>query len=115
MKKLTIFLVLMVFVFTGSAYAGFRGPGMPAPDTVAAARKAKHGTRVTLEGYIVKQVGDEKYLFSDATDQVKVEILDEVWRGQEVNPQTTVRVSGEVDKDISGIEIKITVVEVVAK
>ena len=115
MKKLTIFLVLMVFVFPGSAYAGFKGPGAPEPDSVASAKEAQRGALVTLEGHIVQQLGDEKYLLSDGTDQIRVIIPDRYWRGREVNPKTKIRISGEIEKDVSGVEITAWVLDVVAE
>ena len=115
MKKLAIFLVLMVFVFSGSAYADFKGPGAPEPDSAASAKKAQHGTLITLEGHIVQQLGHERYLFRDGTGQVRVAIPNRYWQGQEVTPKTKIRISGAIVRDVSGIEIEVWQVEVVAE
>ena len=55
---------------------------------------------VTLEGYLVEQVKHEKYTFRDATGTVLVEIDDEVFMGQRVDPKTKVRLEGEFEKDM---------------
>ncbi len=115
MKKLAIFLILMAFVFAGSAYAAFTGPGSMEVDNVSSAKKSRDDTRVTLEGYIVKQVADNIYIFRDHTGQISVEIDNEIWRGQKVDPDTKVRITGEVDKDSLGVEIDVRVLEVIEK
>lgn len=55
---------------------------------------------VTLEGYLVEQVKHEKYTFRDATGTVLVEIDDEVFMGQRVDPKTKVCLEGEFEKDM---------------
>lgn len=82
-----------------SGSGGFQGPASQSASTVAAARKAWDDTHVTLVGYIVQRVGDEHYLFRDATGEIVVDIDHHIFRGQTVTPQTKVRISGEVDKE----------------
>lgn len=53
----------------------------------------------TLEGYIVQQVKHEKYMFRDSTGEMLVEIDDEVFKGQRVDPKTKVRIDGELERD----------------
>ena len=50
----------------------------------------------TLEGYIVQQV---KHMFRDSTGEMLVEIDDEVFKGQRVDPKTKVRIDGELERD----------------
>ena len=57
------------------------------------------GQRVVLRGYLVKQVGVEKYLFSDNTGEIRVEIDAEGFRGLTVDEKTRVELIGEVEKD----------------
>ena len=79
---------------------GFQGPSAQSPTTVASARKAWDDTYVTLAGYIVQRLSDDHYLFRDDTGEIVVEIDYHVFRGQTVTPQTKVRITGEVDKEI---------------
>ena len=48
----------------------------------------------------LKELGDEKYLFKDASGTVTVEIDNEDWRGLNVTPQDTVILNGEIDKEM---------------
>ena len=78
---------------------GFTGPSQAAV-SVAEALKLSDDTPVVLEGTIEQSLGDEKYMFKDASGSVIVEIDDEDWRGITVTPKDTVIINGEVDKDM---------------
>lgn len=70
--------------------------------TVQAAQNMRDGNHVVLEGKITGKastLNPEEFFFQDATGSLKVEIDDDVWRGQKVSPQTKVRIWGEVDRD----------------
>jgi len=86
------------------AAGGFKGPGVQA-STVKQALSYKDDTPVVLTGKIERALGDEKYLFTDGTGSVTVEIDDEDWHGITVTPNDTVVISGEVDKGFSKTEI----------
>ena len=75
---------------------GFQGP----PMSVADALKLNDDTAVVLVGQIERSLGDEKYLFKDASGTVTVEIDNEDWRGLNVTPQDTVILNGEIDKEM---------------
>ena len=75
------------------------GPGL-APMSVADALKLNDDTAVVLVGQIERSLGDEKYLFKDASGTVTVEIDNEDWRGLNVTPQDTVILNGEIDKEM---------------
>ncbi len=94
--------------FQGPAQAmgGFQGPGL-SNSTVAEALNLGDDTAVVLEGRIEKSLGNEKYVFSDNTGSVTVEIDNEDWRGQNVTPNDTVVIHGEVDKDFFKTEIDV--------
>lgn len=53
----------------------------------------------TLEGFLVQQVKHEKYIFRDDTGEVLVEIDDEVFMGQRVDPKTKIRIKGEFERE----------------
>ena len=92
---------------TGPQQAGgFQGPGL-APSSVAEALKLNDDTPVVLVGQIEKSLGDEKYLFKDASGSVTVEIDNENWRGVTVTPKDTIVIQGEIDKDFFKTEIDV--------
>ena len=93
--------------FTGPQQAGgFQGPGL-APSSVAEALKLNDDPPVVLVGQIEKSLGDEKYLFKDASGSVTVEIDNEDWRGVTVTPKDTIVIQGEIDKDFFKTEIDV--------
>lgn len=101
---------------SNSGMGGFQGPtsGVQA-DTVKKALDASDDTPVMLTGTIMeRQAGsDDKYLFKDSTGQVVVDIDQKVFAGRTVTPQTRVRLSGKVDKDLMGpTEIDVKVLEI---
>ena len=114
MKKIYALLVAAMFFagaplfaqFTGaSANApqtqGFTGPGQyGSVTTVAAALKMWDDSYVTLVGNIVQQIGNEKYLFRDATGTMIVEIDNDIWMGLTVSPEDKIQITGEIDRDM---------------
>ncbi len=100
MKKFFLALVA-IFAFTGVSNAQFNGPSAVAntPMTIKQALSLQDDSKVVLQGHIINGLGDEKYTFSDGTDQIVVEIDDEDWAGRKVTPENTVEIFGEVDKD----------------
>lgn len=67
--------------------------------TVQQALGMKDDSKVQLNGYVVKAVGDEKYQFRDSTGSITVEIDDELWQGKPISAKTPVTIIGEVDID----------------
>jgi uncharacterized protein (TIGR00156 family) len=93
--------------FTGAGpQGGFDGPG-PAVISVREALTLRDDAPVTLEGNIAQSLGNEKYLFRDATGTVTVDIDADKWQGLRVGPQDTVILYGEVDKDLMQMEIDV--------
>ncbi|MGG4608831.1 YgiW/YdeI family stress tolerance OB fold protein [Providencia sp. Me31A] len=68
---------------------------------------------VSLEGYIVKQIGKELYEFKDSTGSIAVDIDDKRWRGQVVTPETKVRLEGEIDKEWASLEVDVKRVTII--
>lgn len=52
-----------------------------------------------LEGYLVKKVGAKKYLFSDGSAEIRVEIDRRHFPSTPITEKTKVRIRGEVEKD----------------
>lgn len=89
-----------------SAAGGFTGPSQAAV-SVAEAKKLSDDAPVVLRGRIEKSLGGEKYVFTDDTGSVTVEIDNEDWNGVNVNEKDTVELRGEVDKDFTSFEIDV--------
>lgn len=82
--------------------------------TVAAVKKMKDNSWFTLEGHIVKQTREERYLFRDQSGEVEVEIDNDKWKGRKVDPGTKIRIAGEVEKDwLSSMEVEVKRIELI--
>ncbi len=89
-----------------SVQGGFTGPG-PVLMTAQEAAKQKDDTWVTLRGKILNHQGDDMYTFQDSSGQGLVEIDDDAWLGQTINPQDIVELVVEVDKDWGHVELDV--------
>jgi uncharacterized protein (TIGR00156 family) len=106
MKRL--FFVCSVLVFVGSlvsAQDGYRGPGAEAV-TIEAVKSMRDDYPVVLRGKIERSLGDEKYVLTDETGSIIVEIDDRLWYGLSVTENDTVEISGEVDRGFTKVEIE---------
>ena len=121
MNKISLVSALaLVLAYSNLAFAGFKddvqnaggfnGPNI-AVASVAEAQKMKDDAAIVLEGKIEKSLGNEEYLFSDATGSIVVEIDNDNWKGLTVTPKDVVVLKGEVEKDIFKTEIDVDVVE----
>lgn len=54
--------------------------------------------RVILQGTIVRNNGDESYLFTDGTGQVNLAIEDRLLWGQKLDKGTKIEIEGEMDE-----------------
>lgn len=54
---------------------------------------------VVLRGHILRQVSKEKYIFSDGSGEIRVEIDAKKFPPQPINEKTLVELRGEVEKD----------------
>ncbi|PKG55154.1 hypothetical protein CXF83_02415 [Shewanella sp. Choline-02u-19] len=116
MTKLLTGSIILSAVLTLPAVAAYNGPGVASHATTAAdAAKAKDDTPIELTGYLVKSLGDEKYLFRDQSGEVEVEIDNALWREIEVTSDTKVTLIGEVDDEWNGIEIEIDSMRLVSQ
>lgn len=113
-KKLFLSSLVMATVLSLTAQAQFKKGGFTGPvaggDTLISVEQAKalkDDSPVKLQGNIVQKVGSEKYLFKDKSGSIEIEIDDEDWQGQEVGPEDTVLIEGEVDKGWTSVEIDV--------
>lgn len=110
--KLSIFL--LIFVVSTNTFAEFVGSGVASNlATVKSVKGMKDDTKVTLEGYIVKEIRSEHYLFKDATGEIEVEIDSEDFRSVKVTSNDKVRIVGEVDKERTLTMIDVDYIELV--
>jgi uncharacterized protein (TIGR00156 family) len=54
---------------------------------------------VTLRGHILKKISHEKYIFSDGTGEIKVEMGEHRFPDATITPETRVEIHGEVCND----------------
>lgn len=125
MKKAAALLVITALVsapaFAAQSGGGFVNPETPAVGThqggftdsqsslttVDKAKDLRDDSWVTLSGNIEKRIGDENYLFRDATGTMEVEIDHKRWNGQMVSPTDKVEIQGELDKDFNSVELDV--------
>ena len=96
MKKFA--LATLLALSTSAVFAsntGFQGQQL----TVKQALSAQDGSVISLVGNITQQLDDDEYVFTDGSDQIKVDIRNRAWRGLNVGPQDKIRVYGRVDND----------------
>ena len=84
---------------SAGAKGGFVG-GAETIVTVKQVNEMRDDVPVIVKGHIVQRMGEDNYLFEDATGSITVEIDDDEWRGQTVTPEDTVKLYGEVDRGI---------------
>jgi uncharacterized protein (TIGR00156 family) len=130
MKSKFIFLALFstcVSLSTGSAMAqytgssatrgGFQGPGSASDQPMSVAnilRNPVDDLRVTLRGNIILKIGGDKYVFSDGTGEIRVDIDNSEWPAEPVNEKTTVEIIGKVDVEfMRPTEIDVKVLRVI--
>lgn len=65
-------------------------------------------TMVVLSGHLLRKVGKEKYIFSDSSGEIRVEIDAKHFPPTPISEKTKVQITGEVEKDfMSSPEIDI--------
>lgn len=98
-------------------HAQYVGPSSsPELRQVAAVLKdGRDDQRVRLQGRLVRHVGSDKYLFSDGSGEIRVEIDHDVFPRVPVGDATRVEIFGEVEKDfLESPEIDVERLEVLA-
>lgn len=99
----SLILCLPAVAAPQNGQGGFNGPALGQADvtTVAQALKAGDDTPCILEGRVVASLPKhEHFLFEDPTGQIEVNIDDEIFAGRVLSPRVTVRLYGEVEKDL---------------
>lgn len=113
-------LALTAALLTGlsvPAWAEYVGPSerSPAASVAAILKNPVDDQRVTLQGHILREIGDELYVFSDGTGEINVDIDRKRFPSQPVGEKTRVEIQGKVDthrKKAVDIDVhKLTVLE----
>ena len=112
MKKTSIMVIICALAVSSVAFSAFiEGPKQNI--SVAHAKEMKDNSSVQLKGKIMQNLGDEKYLFTDGSDTIIVEIDEDDWKGQDVSAQDIIIITGEMDKDFFGTEIDVESIQLV--
>ncbi|EID86293.1 hypothetical protein MSI_02490 [Treponema sp. JC4] len=122
MKKVLSVLMAALFLAAGSScfaqgfqgdnyggqMGGFIGEGEASPITsVSKAKKMFDDSVVTIRGNITRRLGDEKYMFRDATGEMMVEIDDEYWYGVTATSSDILELTGEIDRDFNKVKLDV--------
>jgi len=107
MSKATgLFLtVLLVSVPAPAELTDLRSGAQKDVTTVAEAKAMRDGTKVTLEGYILKELEDGHYRFRDDTGNINVEISKKVWGDLKLDPKAKVRLTGKIDRSDNKVRV----------
>jgi uncharacterized protein (TIGR00156 family) len=110
MKKSLAVLLMCVAV---PALAQFGSP-VAKTDVQSIIGAPDDGQRVLLRGTIVGNMGDEEYLFTDGTGNIRLVIEDRLLWGQMLSKEARVEIEGEVDEHlfINALDISVERVQV---
>ncbi|MCL2175596.1 MAG: NirD/YgiW/YdeI family stress tolerance protein [Treponema sp.] len=111
MKKKTVFFLLVLFllfvVFAVNAQqGGYRGPGIDVI-TIEEAKTLRDETPVMLKGKIERFLGNKKYLFTDNTGSIVIEIENRLWQTLSIDENDLVEITGEIDRNFRRIEVEV--------
>ncbi len=118
MKKISLFAIMGALAITG-ARAEFvetvttTGPGgfvdlNEVIVTTDQVKEMRDDVPVIVQGYIIKNLGDENYLFKDDAGSIIVEIDDDNWGGVTITPNDLVKLYGDVDRGLFTTEIEVS-------
>ena len=108
MKK--FLLAAAIIMVSSIAMAQYTGPSNAAV-TVKEALSAKDDTLVTLTGKVEKRINSDKYLFTDNTGSITVEIDDELWYGLTLSDNELIKITGKIDKDLLSRKVDVKRIE----
>jgi uncharacterized protein (TIGR00156 family) len=103
MKTITL-LTLFVLLVASVGYSGaqFTGPGAVAADVTVKSilQKPVDDQWVSVRGHITKRVGSDKYLFTDGTGEIRLDIDDKYFPTEApITSETPIQISGKVDTE----------------
>jgi len=121
MKKISL-LTLMGIIASSAAFAGSGNMANTSNNmnndntmtvmTVEEVRGLADNSPVVVRGYLLRQNGENSYIFQDNTGTINMEIDEEDWNGVTVSPTDMVEIWGEVDKNgMSVMEIDVSAIK----
>lgn len=114
MSRLAVFLFAGILFGLAQNAAGQFVSDSASVQTVATVKQMNDNAWFTLEGHIVKQVREEKYIFRDQSGEIEVEIDNDKWKGRKVDPSTKIRIAGKVEKEwLRSMEVEVKRIELV--
>ncbi|HII3829373.1 TPA: NirD/YgiW/YdeI family stress tolerance protein [Pasteurella multocida] len=91
---------------TNNAGGGF-GPNAGI-NSVRAALNAQDDMPVSIEGYIVRQIDGDEFIFRDvAGSEIRIDVSDRAWNGQTIQPNDLIIIQGKVDKEWNKTDIDV--------
>ena len=110
MKKTRLVLIVSLLVVAAMAahaqQGGFRGPSA-GHISVAEAQYLWDESPVILRGNLILSLGNERYLLSDGTGAITVEIKRRVWGTLSIDENDLVEISGEIDRNKHRVEVEV--------
>ena len=107
-------MAILTLLMPVNASADFEGPGsFSYLLTVNSVYALEDDETVVLEGYLLRKIQKNQYVFKDQTGEIDVVIKDKLLRKITVTPDTLIRVRGEIDKDWFSIIVEVDSVEVI--
>ncbi|MCL2601207.1 MAG: NirD/YgiW/YdeI family stress tolerance protein, partial [Treponema sp.] len=102
----------------GNSQSGYNSQGSQQTAglaTVSDARSLPNNSRVTLQGYIVKRVKEEYFIFRDDTGDITVEIESKAWRSaslnwRDVGPNDLVTISGKLEREKNKVTMEVKMI-----
>ena len=107
MKKSLLSATLSLTLLAGTAVAGSNFSYDQPNVTVAQALRMNDDHDIRLTGYVVEQIGKEKYLFQDGTGTIVVEIDQDKWRNLRASARTRLTIWGQIEEEKGGNELEV--------
>lgn len=99
-KFLACLAVAAAMFCTTTSFAGNMHKSVDKPvSKVSEVNNMADDTMVYLQGYLVQNLGNEMYIFQDASGTMTIEIDDDLIANNTVSPETMVWIAAEVDKN----------------
>lgn len=113
MKKISVLAILgAIATVPGFAASNNMNNNAMTVVSVEEVRNMSDNSPVIIRGYLLRQNGENSYVFQDDTGTINLEIDEEDWGGQTFSPNDFVEVWGEVDKNgMSVTEIDVSAIK----
>ncbi|MBP5352284.1 MAG: NirD/YgiW/YdeI family stress tolerance protein [Alphaproteobacteria bacterium] len=104
MKSIILSVTAVLMMISGVASAETMDADKPI-SKVSEVQKMPDDSMVYVQGFIVENLGNEKYTFQDDSGMLTVEIDDDLMQNNAVMPTTMVWIAAEVDKKGNIVEL----------